>query len=470
MPEIGKWNADIAAPETNITASLSRLIIKSATDPIPDRLRSLARSHILDTIASVIACRDLEPSTLARKLSLSLSGGNGPSSATILGTSDKASIIDAAFASAMIGHGAEINDFNPSAFVQPGPAVVSVALALSETRKLSGDAVVRAVIVGYELAARIPKSLGNNNLRKANIANHGVGPNFGAAATAASLLRLSEDQISHMLSYCAQQASGSWQWMLDVEHIEKSFVFAGMGAKAGLSAALMAEAGFRGVRHSLDNPKGWMKSKIFTGGDENMAGLLDFGQKTELDETGYKRYPVGGPVQPSVHGLLTLLPNITVAKVSKITVEMPGAAAAFRNADLPALNIKYVLSIILLDGRLDFVAAQSRERMLGNKAVQQLMSKVSVLEDVTQQTPLGEPRRESARVKVEEAGGRLHEVFVPFVKGYPSHPMSQTEVEQKSMELMTPHLGTKRAKEVVEMVNNIDRLSNIGELLTLISR
>jgi hypothetical protein len=42
-----------------------------------------------------------------------------------------------------------------------------------------------------------------------------------------------------------------------------------MGAKAGLSAALTAEAGFRGVRDSLDNPKGWMMSKIVTGGDEN---------------------------------------------------------------------------------------------------------------------------------------------------------------------------------------------------------
>ena len=205
-------------------------------------------------------------------------------------------------------------------------------------------------------------------------------------------------------------------------------------------------------------------------GDENLASLLDFGNETELDQTGYKQYPVGGPVQPSVHGLLTLLPNITVEKVSKITVEMPGAAAAFRNANLPALNVKYVLSIILLDGHLDFVSAQSRERMLSDKAVKQLMSKIDVLEDVSQQTLPGEARRESAKVKVEESSGRLHEIFVPYVKGYPSHPMSLKEVEQKSVELMTPHLGMARAKRVVEMVNNIDHLSSIVELLTLISR
>ncbi|KAF1809650.1 MmgE/PrpD family protein [Eremomyces bilateralis CBS 781.70] len=458
------------APVTNLTSTLSKIIADSATVPVPDAWRILARSHILDTLASIVACRDLEPSTLARELALSLSGGRGRSAATILGTHEQASIVDAAFASAMAGHGAEINDFVPSAFVQPGPSVVSVALALAETRGLSGDAVLRAVIVGYEFTSRIPKALGINNLQNANIANHGIGPTFGAAAAAASLLRLSEEQISYMLGYCAQQASGTWQWLLDVEHIEKSFVFAGMGAKAGLSAALMAEAGFRGVENSFDSEKGFITSKKFTGGDENLESLLDFGNKTELSETGYKRYPVGGPTQPAVHGLLSLLPNITVTEVSKVVVEMPGAADSFRSANMPALNLKYLVAIILIDQRLDFVSAQSRERMLGDQEVQALMLKVEVVEDPSQEPPPGEARTESARVKVEETGGRRHEVYVPYVKGYPSHPMSKEEVDLKALELMEPHLGDKRARAVIATTNAIDRLPRIGELVKLISR
>jgi 2-methylcitrate dehydratase PrpD len=466
----GQFGVEMSAPETNVTSSLSRAIRDSGTAPIPEELRILARSHILDTLASIIACRDLEASTLARNYSLSISGSNGPTAATILGSREKASIVDAAFAGAMAGHGAEINDFIPSAFVQPGPAIVSASLAIAETRGLSGDAVLRAVIVGYEFAGRIPKALGIKNLQKAGIANHGIGPTFGVAAAVASLLRLPEDKISHMLSYCAQQASGSWQWLLDVEHIEKSFVFAGMGAKAGLSAALMVEAGFKGVRDSLDHPKGWMKSKIFTGGDENRARLLDFSLNTEMKQTGFKRYPVGGPTQPAVHGLLTLLPKINASKVSKVTVAMPGAADAFRNANMPALNLKYILSIILLDGRLDFVSAQSRERMLNDNAALALMSKVDVVEDASQEAPAGEPRRESARVTVEEHGGGRQEFFVPYVKGYPSHPMSKEEVDEKAEELILPHLGSQRAKRVIEMVNGIDSLSTVRDLLNLIAR
>ena len=69
-------------------------------------------------------------------------------------------------------------------FVQPGPSIVSAVIALAEQRRKSGEAVLRAVITGYELAGRIPKALGNQNLRRAGVANHGLGPVFGTAAAA----------------------------------------------------------------------------------------------------------------------------------------------------------------------------------------------------------------------------------------------------------------------------------------------
>ena len=378
-----------------VTPALSAYIAGSQTAAIRDEFRELGRRHILDTLASIVACRDLEPAQLARDFALAQSGDARRNAATILGTSESAALMDAVFASAMAGHGAEINDFIPSAFVQPGPSIVSAALALAEQRGKSGDAMLRAVITGYELSGRVPKALGIDNLRRAGVANHGVGPVFGTAAAAASIMSLSQDRIGDVLTYCAQQASGSWQWLLDVEHIEKSFVFAGMGARAGLNAALMAEAGFRGVRDSLDNPSGWMCSGAFAGGDANRAYLIeDLGARSELHHTAYKRYPVGGPTQPAVEGLLNLLPQFDRTRVERIVISMPGRWQAFRDAAMPALNLRYLSAIILLDGKLDFVSAQSLDRMHGDEAVKALMAKIDVQHDPAQETPKGEPRRE----------------------------------------------------------------------------
>jgi 2-methylcitrate dehydratase PrpD len=453
----------------NVTAALSAYIAASQTARVPEPVRELARLHVLDTLTAIVACRDLEPARLARDYAVAQSGDAVRSAATILGSRDKAATGDAVFASAMTAHAAEINDFNPSAFVQPGPAVVSATIALAEQRGGTGEAVLRAVVVGYEIAGRMPKALGIGNLRRAGIANHGVGAVFGAAAAAASVLGLAQDRIPHVLSYCAQQGAGSWQWLLDVEHIEKAFVFAGMGARAGLGAALMVEAGFRGVRDCLDHPDGWMRSGAFAGGDADPASLIEgLGERTELALTAFKRYPVGGPAQPAVEGLLALLPDVGAERVEHVRIAMPGRWRAFRDAAMPALNLRYLTAIILIDRRLDFVAAQSLERMHGDVEARALMSRVEVVHDPAQEAPPGSPRTESSLVEIALKDGPTLNIFIPYVRGFPSHPMSASDVEAKAMELMAPKLGAERARRVVDQVANIETIANGGDLAALI--
>lgn len=454
-----------------VSATLSAYVAGVLAAEPPADHRELGRLHVLDTLAAIVVCRDLEPAVLARAYALGLSGGDGPNAATILGTSDKASLVDAAFASAMTGHAAEINDFIPSAFVQPGPPVLAAALAVAETRGATGAELLRAVMAGYELAGRMPKALGVGNLRRAGIANHGIGPLFGAATAAAVLLRLPAETIEHVWTYCAQQASGSWQWLLDVEHIEKAFVFAGMGARDGLHAALMAQAGFRGVRGALDHPGGWMRSALFRDGDGDRAYLIaELGARSELPLTAFKRFPVGGPTQPAVEALLSLLPRIDSSQVQAVRIEMPGRWEAFRDAAMPALNLRYLTAIILIDRRLDFVAAQSLARMAQDPQVNDLMRRVEISHDPDQEAAPGQPRTESARVIVQLTDGHEEVAYAPHVLGFPSHPMSPADVEAKAMDLMTPALGEARAGAVVAAVRGLEDLADSRTLIDLIRR
>ena len=81
----------------------------------------------------------------------------------------------------------------------------------------------------------------------ASRSTHSFGGTFGAGAAAGALLRLDERQARHLLSFCAQQASGIAGNVRDSEHVEKAFDFGGMPARNGVTAALMAAAGFTGV-------------------------------------------------------------------------------------------------------------------------------------------------------------------------------------------------------------------------------
>lgn len=448
----------------SLTDRLSEFIATSGTASWPEDTLELGRRHILDTLASIVVCGDRPGARLAREFALGLSG-QVAHGAPILGTSKRASLPDAVFASAMTAHGAEINDFCPSAFVQPGPAVVSAGLCVASIDHAPGAALLRAVIAGYELACRVPKALGINRGRWLGYSSHGYGPVFGAATAIASLRSYQPAVVEHMLSYCAQQVSGSMQWLLDVGHVEKSFVFAGMPARNGVHAALLAGSGFTGVPNALDAKGGWFTSRQFAGegSDYDPAYLVDhLGKRFEMPLVGYKRFPVGGPTQPVVQAMTELAARVDWPDVERVEIDMPGNVEAFANAEMPALNLPYLCSVILIDGRLGFEMADSMERKANDAEVAELMSRVVVRRDPGQDSV---PRKESARVTIHLRGGRRESMFVEHVRGYPANPMSHEDVEDKARELMAPILGTARTDALIDLVWRIDGLADAGVLV-----
>ncbi|MEC7953218.1 MAG: MmgE/PrpD family protein [Pseudomonadota bacterium] len=449
----------------DITPDLTDYISGAATHTVPAAIRERARLHILDTLASIIACNSLEAATLGRAYAAAMSpDGQSP----ILGSRQAASPVDAVFASAMTAHAAEINDFIPSAYVQPGPAIIPVSIEAARANGRTGSDLVGAVIAGYEIAGRLPKAIGTRNLYLAGLANHGIAPTFGAASAAASLMGLSPEQVDHMLAYCSQQASGSWQWLLDVRHIEKAFVFGGMGARNGLQAAYMAQLGFTGVPESFDNENAWFRWRAFQGEGKDHASLVDgLHERYELSLAAMKRYPVGGPTQPAVRALLDLRETIAPDQVEKIVVAMPGEAATFERANMPALNIPYLAAIIMLDGRLDFVDAQSLSRQEKDEQARAFARKVTVVRDEAQEMGEGEDRAESARVTVTLKDGRTEERYVAYVPGFPTHPLGKAEVEEKAIELIEPVLGRSKADRLVALCDGLDDAPSIEPIIDL---
>jgi 2-methylcitrate dehydratase PrpD len=325
------------------------------------------------------------------------------------------------------------------------------------------------MMVGYEVACRMPKALGIRNLNTAVLANHSVGPIFGVAAACASLIRLPADKMNHLFSYAVQQASGSWQWLRDIEHIEKSFVFGGMPARRGMECALFAEANFTGIGDPFTGDPGWLNSSMFTGPhtDFNANVLTDrLGQKFEFPLVAYKRYPVGGPTQPVIEQMLALVKKVDAKRVRNVRIEMPGRTGAFATAAMPALNLPYLCTLILQEGKLDFFAAQSRERFLNDAKVKAFMPNVQVIHDPAQEAT---PRVESARVILTMDDGQKVESFLHHVKGFPDHPFDRDDVLNKARELMTPRLGEKRVERVIDLVWNIQSASSVKPLVDAIA-
>jgi 2-methylcitrate dehydratase PrpD len=164
--------------------------------------------------------------------------------------------------------------------------------------------------------------------------------------------------------------------------------------------------------------------------------------------------------------MLAMVKKVDPKRVRKVRIEMPGRAAAFASATMPALNLPYLCSIILLDGKLDFVAAQSRQRFLNDSQVRAMMPNVSVVHDPAQEAM---PRVESSRVSLTMDDGRTVESFLHHVQGFPEHPMMRDDVQDKARELMSPRLGEKRVERLIELVWAIDAQTNLKALVNSIA-
>src|SRR5262245_18350268 len=118
----------------------------------------------------------------------------------------------------------------PKSFSPPGCAVVPAALAMAERERRGGRDLLRAVVFGYDLAARSTMAIGSARLyHDMHRSSHSFAALFGAAGAAAVLAGLSAEQCRWALSYAAQQVSGIACWAGDDEHVEKACACGGLG-------------------------------------------------------------------------------------------------------------------------------------------------------------------------------------------------------------------------------------------------
>ena len=107
--------------------------------------------------------------------------------------------------------------------------------------------------------------------------------------------------------------------------------------------------------------------------------------------------------------------------------------------------------------------------MHGDEAVIAFRKLVDVAHDPSQEAAPGTARTESARVTIERRGKSPISRYVPFVRGFPSHPMTREDVETKMRNLVEPALGANGADELITRTADIDDATNIDSIVALMT-
>ncbi len=444
------------------TRALSRYIAEAGDRPLPPNVVEKAEHHILDTLAAMISGTHLAPGEAALKFAGLL--GSSTAECSIVGTSRMASMIDAALINGMTAHADETDDSHAPSRTHPGCAVIPAALAAAERADASGEAFLRAVVLGYDVAARLNYALGPDEFAAASRATHSFGGCFGAGAAAASLLGADALQARHLLSYCAQQASGVSCNVRDSEHIEKAFDFAGMPARNGATAALMVSAGFSGVDDVFSGERNFFEAFA---PKPDPAQLMDgLGERFEILGTNIKKWCVGSPAQSALDAMTQIIDaaGLTAAEVDKVTIHLPTRSArTVDGAPMPDVNVQHLLAVLLIDGALTFQSVHDHERMQ-DPQVLALRKRMKI--QPSEELMHARPRRQAIVDVITRDGVHLSRRAVA-VRGTADNPMSRAEVEAKARDLIAPILGSSSGDALIAALRGLKRHGSMRALRSL---
>ena len=443
---------------SDITGRLARYMAQARERSLPPHVAREARHRILDTLAAMVSGAHHKPGEKAIRYARAQ---GGVAEATVLTTDIRTSAVNAALANGMFAHADETDDFEPLTKAHPGSAVVPAALAMAEREGRSGAELLTAVTLGYDVCCRFLLALGPDLVRGSHRSAEGTSSTLGSVGAAASLARLDEKGMRYALSYAAQQVSGVWSWVRDAEHVEKAFDFSGMGARNGVTAAVMVQLGFTGVWDVFDGEHNALMA-LSTGPkpEEMVAGL---GSRFFVTETAIKPFSVGYPIQAPLDAFLKLRREhgLSESNVESVVVRLPEDGARIVNdRSMPDVNCQHIIAMALVDGTVSFEDSHSYERMADPK-VRAAKERVQLIADRELMDPAA-PR--SGRVEVTLKDGRTVSHFTRHAPGTKENPLDTEGVNAKARLLMAPVLGAGRTEEVIRRVNALEALDDVRGL------
>jgi 2-methylcitrate dehydratase PrpD len=440
--------------------TLAQFVVDFPTQDIPSDVMHLAKRCLMN-YSGVALFATLDPA-IDILLDLLRAEGCAPA-ATVIGSGFKTSALNAALANGFLGHLEDYDDTHTTV-IHPSAPILPAALALSEQRTVSGRDLLGAFAVGVEVACRIGLVIVAHFREGAahwHITNTcGV---LGAAAAAGRLLKLTEEQMVYAFAIAGTQACG-------VREVFGSMCkpfHAGKAAQNGTMAALLAQRGFTGTDGIFEGARGLVG--VMASGHDITEATKDLGTHWELPQNGLKPYACGQANHGFIDAALALRkqPGVTPQTIKHIqgSVEQFAPALVRRRHPRSGLESKFCyyhsVAAALIDGQA--LPAQFTDQRAADPAIGSLRNRIDFDEDPSL------PRR-AVRVTLELNDGRTYTEGVDHPTGTPGNPMSDAMVQQKFHGLATAALGVEKADKAQRILWDVDKLSNVRELMPLLTK
>ncbi|MBM3527407.1 MAG: MmgE/PrpD family protein [Alphaproteobacteria bacterium] len=451
-------------------AGATKAIVEFATglrfEALPDEARHYARRHLLDTVGVMIAGAG---GTIATQAETVIKSVRPDGKIPVPGRARRADLLDAAFLGGTAAHGIELDDGYRHGSAHCGCVVIPTALSVGYDRKVSGRALIEAVVAGYETNICLARACAPDLRQRGFHPTSAVGP-FGAAMATARLRGLNRTQFANALGLAASSSAGLFAFVAGGGDVKR--LHAGHASREGMQAALLAEQGTEGPPNVIEGRDGFMQAFAFGRIDKARPISLPPVAEYGITDCYIKPYACCRHIQPAVEATFGLCndENIAFGDIKKVEVETYKIAA--EHAHVPwddfasaQLSFPYLMGLAARYRGVKFEHFDDKNR--ADPAFADFAGKltVSAPAEIDQLYPKLRP----ARVTVTTSKG----TFVRQADeawGSRIVPLDDKGLIDKFLDLVGPVHGPAKAKELSERLWTIEQAADVSPLVEALAR
>jgi len=393
--------------------------------------------------------------------------GGGQPEATIIATGRRTLTARAALANGTMALGFEFADYGAGS--RPYPFAVTAPLAVAESRHRSGKDFALAIVIGYEVMGRIFRATFERG-KPIPFYVPSVYGTFAAAAGCARLLELSPHYTNYALGLAAAFTGGTFQG--HEEGAWQRSLNGGMASERGVTAALLAQTGFRATELGLEGVQGF--AQMYCEGRLDPDALLaDLGASFIITDRWVKKYPMNTTLHAPVEALLQIMDDHELRYTDIGQID-----AAWQRVE-PFLAKHNVSSVVSAQASLPFALAVAAVRgrvgvdeftdeTVADPVIQAMIPRTIVHQD--EELFANVENSMPGRVTVRTTDGRAftHEVMYP--KGNARNPLTEAEFKAKFMDMAERVLGHDQADRLYERARELPNVGDVADLAPLLSR
>lgn len=446
---------------TRITPTLAAFCAAATQSTPPAKVRMRASLLVLDAVAIAVRAAHDGDSTPALLAGLGAAGlAEGPCG--IAGRRQSLAPAPAAGINAALVHTLDFDDTHIGGSIHVTAPVVPAALAAAQAVGADGARTLSAIVAGMEVMTRLGRALVPPRHYARGYHPTATSGVFGAAAAAGVALGLDAAGMESAFGIALSSAAGTLQFHANGAWTKRLQV--GLASEAGVRAAFLAQAGFRGAAEAIEGERGLLA--VFTDMADPDAVTAGLGTAWETLEIGVKPYPACRFAHAALDGLLELQSEagFTAQDIRGIRVGLSRKALAA--VAEPEPRKRHAANIVDAQFSVYFLAAAALltggvrwddyPGLIGRADINALADRVTARHDTEIEALY--PRRMAARVEVELVDGRTLERKVDSPSGEPDRFPDRAAFEAKATSLAAPVLGAEGAAKLCSAALALEEL------------